>query len=99
MLRATAGGFGVIGQEEFLAPYVEPYFSSIATFWADRTRDEALSLIRGLYPSALIGQEVLDATDRALADDTLPGPVRRILLESQDSMARAMRGRAADVAD
>jgi hypothetical protein len=25
--------------------------------------------------------------------------VRRILLESQDSMARALRGRAADVAD
>ena len=96
MLRATAGGFGVIGQDEFLAPYVEPYFASVATFWEERSRDEALSLIRGLYPGALIGQEVLDATDRALAGDALPGPVRRILLESQDQMARALRGRAAD---
>jgi aminopeptidase N len=96
MLRATAGGFGVIGQDEFLAPYVEPYFSRVRAFWEERSRDEALSLIRGLYPGALISQEVLDATDRALADEALPGPVRRILLESQDQMARALRGRAAD---
>jgi aminopeptidase N len=96
MLRATAGGFGVIGQDEFLAPYVEPYFESVANFWEERSRDEALSLIRGLYPGALIGQEVLDATDAALADGDLPGPVRRILLESQDQVARALRGRTAD---
>jgi aminopeptidase N len=97
MVRATAGGFGVTGQDELLAPYVEPYFASVPKFWEERTRDEALSLIRGLYPSTLIGQDVLDATDRALADEALPGPVRRILLESQDSMARAVRARAADV--
>jgi aminopeptidase N len=96
-MRAMAGGFGQLGQDELLAPYVEPYFASLTTFWEQRTRDEALSLIRGLYPSALIGQEVLDATDRALADADLPGPVRRILLEGQDSMARAVRARAADV--
>jgi aminopeptidase N len=68
----------------------------VQRFWDERSRDEALSLIRGLFPGALIGQEVLDATDRALAGDALPGPVRRILLESQDQMARALRGRAAD---
>jgi len=96
-LRSIAGGFHVTGQDELLAPYVEPYFASVAKFWEERTRDEALSLIRGLFPSTLIGQEVLDATERALADESLPGPVRRILLESQDSMARALRGRAADV--
>ena len=96
-VRAIAGGFHVTGQDELLAPYVEPYFASIGRFWEERTRDEALSLIRGLYPSTLIGQEVLDATDRALADEALAGPVRRILLEAQDSMARAVRARAADV--
>jgi len=96
-LRAIAGGFHVTGQDELLAPYVEPYFAGIARFWEERTRDEALSLIRGLFPSTLIGQEVLDATDRALADEALAGPVRRILLEAQDSMVRALRARAADV--
>ena len=96
-LRSIAGGFHVTGQDGLLAPYAARYFASAAKFWEERTRDEALSLIRGLFPSTLIGQEVLDATDRSLADESLPGPVRRILLESQDSMARAVRGRAADV--
>ncbi|MGI8807861.1 MAG: aminopeptidase N [Acidimicrobiales bacterium] len=95
-LRALAGGFGVHGQDALLAPYVEPYFANVARFWEERTRDEALSLIRGLYPGTLIGQDVVDATDRLLADEALPGPVRRILLEGKDSMARALRARAAD---
>ncbi|HEV2758611.1 MAG TPA: aminopeptidase N [Acidimicrobiales bacterium] len=95
-LRAVAGGFGVHGQDELLAAYVEPYFGNVARFWEERTRDEALSLIGGLYPRTLIGQNVLDATDAVLADDALPGPVRRILLEGRDGMARALRARAAD---
>ncbi len=95
-LRSIAGGFHHTGQDEVLAPYVQPYFDALPRFWADRSRDEALSLARGLYPDALVGREVLDATDRALADDALPGPFRRILLESKDGMERAIRGRAAD---
>ena len=95
-LRAIAGGFAHTGQDELVAPYVEPYFGSLNRFWDERTRDEALSLARGLYPSTLIGQPVVDATDRALADETLPGPLRRILLESKDSMERALLARAAD---
>jgi aminopeptidase N len=97
MLRAVAGGFGGgHGQDDLLRPYVEPYFANVATIWEERTRDEALSLIRGLYPGSLIGQPVLDATDQVLADEALPGPVRRILLESKDGMSRALRARAAD---
>ncbi len=97
-LRALAGGFGVMGQDELLASYVAPYFANVITFWDERTRDEALSLIRGLYPGALIGQDVIEATDRVLAGEAVPGPIRRILLECQDGMARALRARAADVA-
>ncbi len=96
-LRSLAGGFGGMGQDELLAPYVEPYFANVTKFWTERTRDEALSLVRGLYPGSLIGQVVVDATDRTLADNALPGPVRRILLECKDGMARALRARAADV--
>ena len=96
-LRSLAGGFHQIGQDELLAPYVGSYFDSLGRFWDDRTRDEALSLARGLYPGTLIGPEVVAATDQALAADTLPGPLRRILLESKDGMERALRARAADL--
>jgi aminopeptidase N len=95
-LRALAGGFHVIGQDELLEPYVAPYFAALPGFWADRTRDEALSLARGLYPGTLVGPQVVEATDAALADEALPGPFRRILLESKDGMERALRARAAD---
>ncbi|MDQ2826534.1 MAG: ERAP1-like C-terminal domain-containing protein, partial [Actinomycetota bacterium] len=95
-LRSVAGGFHHTGQDEVLAPYIQPYFDALPGFWADRSRDEALSLARGLYPDGLVGEAVLEATDRALADDDLPGPFRRILLESKDGMERAIRGRAAD---
>jgi aminopeptidase N len=96
-LRALAGGFHVTGQDALLAPYVGLYFSNIHRFWEERSREEALSLVRGLFPGTLIGRDVLDATDHALADERLAGPLRRILLESKDSMERATRARAADV--
>jgi aminopeptidase N len=95
-LRSIAGGFHHTGQDEVLAPYVQPYFDALPGFWADRSREEALSLAGGLYPDTLVGPAVLEATDRSLADDALPGPFRRILLENKDGMERAIRGRAAD---
>ncbi|MDQ3897536.1 MAG: ERAP1-like C-terminal domain-containing protein, partial [Actinomycetota bacterium] len=97
-LRSIAGGFHQVGQDELLEPYVAPYFANLRDVWEQRTRDEAISLVRGLFPGTLIGSRVLDATDRALADDELPGPLRRILLESKDGMERAVRARAADAA-
>ena len=97
-LRAVAGGFHQTGQDDLLEPYVEPYFANLGRFWTERTRDEALSLARGLFPGTLIGSRVVEAADAALADENLPGPFRRILLEAKDGMERAIRARAADSA-
>jgi aminopeptidase N len=95
-LRAVAGGFHQTGQDELLEPYVDPYFANLGRFWTERTRDEALSLARGLFPGTLIGPRVVEAAEAALADENLPGPFRRILLESKDGLERAIRARAAD---
>jgi hypothetical protein len=48
-----------------------------------------------MYPRAVITQQVVEATDAALAEE-LPGPLRRTLLESQDGMKRALRAQAFD---
>jgi aminopeptidase N len=58
----------------------------------------ALALAGGLFPSKLVEQATVDATDAALGDESLPGPIRRILLEDKDSIQRALRARAADAA-
>ena len=97
MMRAVAGGFSQWDQDELLRPYVEPYFSSLAQWWATRHREEALALIGGLFPRPLVSPEIVAQTDQALADGSLPGPIRRILLEGKDGIERALRARAADV--
>ena len=96
MERAILGGFGPVGQEDLVRPYVAPYFAELHQLWNERSREEALDLIDGLFPHALIEQETVVAADRALADAELPGPVRRILLEGKDAVERALRARAAD---
>ena len=99
LLRAIAGGFGHLGQAEILRPYVEPYLSSLGDWWERRTRDEAISLARGLFPSALIEPGVVASVDAALAAapaQGLPGPMQRILVEGKDGIERALRARAAD---
>ncbi len=97
-VRAIAGGFWQWGQDELVEPYVDAYFASLGDWWRGRSREEALALANGFYPRTLVRSGVVAATDRALADDGLAGPVRRLLLEGKDRMERAIRARAADVA-
>jgi aminopeptidase N len=98
MMRAVTGGFWQWGQAPVLEPYVDPYFESIGVWWRERSREESLGLANGFYPRTLVRPDVVAATDRALADADLAGPLRRILLEGKDGIERAIRARAADQA-
>jgi len=51
-----------------------------------------------MFPTVVVGDATVEATDGYLAGENIPGPVRRVLLEAKDNMERAMRGRAADAA-
>ena len=95
-MRAVTGGFWQWGQDALVEPYVERYFGSLAGWWRERSREEALGLANGFFPSTLVRPEIVAATDAALADADLAGPVRRILLEGKDGIERAVRARAAD---
>ena len=96
LLRAIAGGFGHYGQADLLRPYVGRYLAALPAWWDARTRDEAISLARGLFPSTVIEAGVVDAVDAALESVGLPGPLQRILLEGKDGLERALRARATD---
>ena len=95
-IRAVAGSFWRCGQEALGEPFVAAYFEAVPRIWAERTPDEALSLLRGLYPSTMVDTGTVKATEGLLADGSLAGPVRRILLEGTDRVERALRARAAD---
>jgi aminopeptidase N len=96
-MRALVAGIQRPRQEEVLMPYVDRYVEALHDIWRDRSPDEALTLTSGLYPSHIVDATVVAAADRALAGD-LPAPARRILSESRDQTLRALRARAADIA-
>jgi aminopeptidase N len=95
--RAISQGFHRVDQQELLSAYVHPFFESLLAVWEANTAEEATWIARLMYPHAVITQEVVDASDRALTQE-LPGPLRRTLLESQDGIKRALRAQAFDSA-
>jgi aminopeptidase N len=95
MKRAISEGFHRVDQEDLLSVFVEPFVDRLLPLWESRSADEATLVARLMYPRAVITQEVVDATDAALAKQ-LPAPLRRTLLESQDGIKRALRAQAVD---
>ncbi|RKS73813.1 aminopeptidase N [Motilibacter peucedani] len=97
LLVATVGGFAQAGQEQLVAPYVERYFEALEPTWASRTNETAQTIVVGLYPTLLASEELLARTDRWLAEaGSAPASLRRLVLESRDGVARALRAQARD---
>ncbi|MCX5407198.1 aminopeptidase N [Streptomyces sp. NBC_00335] len=99
LVEATIAGMQQSSQRGLLAPYAEPYFAVIERIWADRSIQIGMDVVRGLYPSLQDSQETLDATDAWLSAHESAAPaLRRLVLESRDDLARALRAQACDVA-
>jgi aminopeptidase N len=45
-----------------------------------------------------VAASTIEATDRYLAREDVPGPIRRLLLEGRDRIERALRAREVDAA-
>jgi len=96
---AVIGGFQQVGQLELLRSFVNPYFSSLTEVWATRTNETAQSIVIGLFPTLLAEQSTVDAADAWLAanEDAVPA-LRRLVIESRDGVARALRAQGRDSA-
>ena len=95
--RAIAEGFHRVDQQDLLSAFVQPFFDRLLPLWESFNAEEVLWIVRSMYPRAVLTQQVVDATDAALAKE-LPAPLRRTLLESQDGIKRALRAQAFDSA-
>ena len=96
-VRSTCLGFRRAIDTDLLAPYVERYFAVIEQLWADRSYAIAESLVRGLYPSPLASQALLDAS-RAWLDahpDAAPA-LRRVVVENAATVERALAAQERD---
>ena len=65
--------------------------------WATRTNETAQNIVIGLFPTLLAEQSTVDAADAWLAAhaDAVPA-LRRLVVESRDGVARALRAQARD---
>ncbi len=96
LMRARMGGFMQPGQVDLIAPYVEKYFAALPGFWAERNIEVAMSFAGSMYPRVAMSDELVLRTERFLAAEKAPAPIRRTLIEGADEVARALRARALD---
>ncbi|MFJ3881854.1 aminopeptidase N [Streptomyces sp. NPDC090077] len=99
LVEATISGMQQSSQRELLAGYTERYFEVIERVWAQRSIQIGIDVVKGLYPMLQDAGATVDATDAWLAarPDAAPA-LRRLVLESRDDLARALRGQACDTA-
>lgn len=88
---ATIGGFSVPDQRDLLAAFVEPYFSVIDDVWTHRTNETAQNIVIGFFPTLLASPELLARTDEWLSTAEPVPALRRLVAESRDGVARALR--------
>jgi aminopeptidase N len=93
LLRALLNGFNRAGQSQLLTAYAEPYFESLDRIWADRTIENASTIVSGAFPEVLVNERTLALADTWLAGEHAPA-LRRLVSEARDDLARALRARA-----
>ena len=95
--RAAIAGFGKVWDTALLEPYVAKYFAAIKDVWDGKSYETSSTIITGLYPSQLVSQHTLEATDEFLAGLGSEAPaLHRLLVESRDGVVRALKAQAAD---
>ncbi len=100
MSRALTAGIVAPGQAELLLPFTARYFDAISGVWARRSSEVAQTVVIGLYPYWDISEDAIAAADRFLTapESEVPPALRRLVLEGQAAVKRALRARRFDAA-
>ncbi len=88
-------GFWHPAQRELTADYVERYFEEIRPLWDRRPGEIAKNAVQYLFPP-VVEPRTVAAADAWLADAEQPAPLRRLVHEGRDGIARALRCRECD---
>ena len=89
--RAMGSAFWQSDQDALLEPYVDRYVAEVIDLWERNSAQLAGSLAQHLLPSTLVRPDVVARLDALLGCDELPVGLRRVVLESRDDLARAVR--------
>ncbi|MGO9384131.1 MAG: aminopeptidase N [Mycobacterium sp.] len=98
--RSIIAGIAAPGQGELLRPFTARYFAAIAGVWARRSSEVAQTVVIGLYPHWDIGDAGIAAADEFLSapESEVPPALRRLVLEGQAGVKRALKAREFDSA-
>jgi aminopeptidase N len=88
-------GFWHPAQRKLTAGYVERYFSDIRPLWDRRPGEIAKNAVQYLFPPVVEPRTIM-AADAWLSDAEQPAPLRRLISEGRDGIARALRARELD---
>ncbi|WP_089406164.1 aminopeptidase N [Geodermatophilus saharensis] len=95
--EALVAGFWHPAQRELTAGYVDRYFAEIGPMWERRPGEIAKNAVQYLFPP-VVEERTLQAADAWLGQDGQPAPLRRLVTEGRDGIARALRARQRDAA-
>ena len=94
---ATIGGFARTPDPELFEAFLDRYFEALLPLWQGRTNEMAQQFVTGMYPTTLVGADVLARGDAWLREHPdAPAGLRRLVLENRDGTARALRAHARD---
>jgi aminopeptidase N len=89
--RTVLRGFADLDQDDLLAPYAAKFYEALAGQWADGASDMAQFFTQVAYPGSVITGAAIAATDDYIARANPVPPLRRLLVERRDDVARALR--------
>jgi aminopeptidase N len=95
-VRSVLGGFCAADQDELLRPYFDKYFAVVGDLWQRWSQIQGQFFAERGYPSTVVSAEALDAAARYIEELDPPAPLRRLLSEGRDDVARALRCRQRD---
>jgi aminopeptidase N len=97
IVRSMTMGYNHVNDPQVLSSLIEPYFESLVRLWESRTYKIAEYLVDGLYPAALVSDDVRQASEDWLDIADAPPALRRLVEENLAGVLRAQKAQARDV--
>jgi aminopeptidase N len=96
IVRHMTMGYTHVNDPTVLVGNVDDYFAALQTIWESRTYKMAEYLVDGLYPTPLVSDDLVQASDRWLANAPDIPALRRLIEENQAGVVRALQAQERD---
>lgn len=96
IVRHMTMGYTHVNDPALLEPHVDQYFESLQHVWESRTYKMAEYIVDGLFPTPLVSDELVQASQRWLDHNQGIPALRRLVEENQAGVVRALQAQERD---